>query len=154
MKAQRSGPYRAFRPDRHGQGRRRSAGRRRSRRLRRHNAVLALVRRATVPPMSDVSDFNKAIIDEFRANHGVVGGGFAGATVVLLTTKGAKSGQTRVNPLVGLPTDDGPLYVFASKGGAPTNPDWYYNLKANPDVTVEFGDDSYRATATEITGAE
>jgi deazaflavin-dependent oxidoreductase (nitroreductase family) len=104
--------------------------------------------------MSDVSDFNKAIIDEFRANHGVVGGGFAGATVVLLTTKGAKSGQTRVNPLVGLPTDDGPLYVFASKGGAPTNPDWYYNLKANPDVTVEFGDDSYRATATEITGAE
>ena len=96
-------------------------------------------------------DFNQAIIEEFRANHGIVGGGFAGATVVLLTTKGAKSGQARVNPLVCLPKDD-VLYVFASKGGAPTNPDWYYNLKTNPEVTVEFGDDTFSAAAAEVTG--
>ncbi len=103
--------------------------------------------------MSEMHDFNQAIIEEFRSNHGVVGGGFAGATVVLLTTTGAKSGQSRVNPLVCLPKDD-TLYVFASKGGAPTNPDWYYNLKAHPTVTVEFGDDSFSATASEITGEE
>ena len=77
-----------------------------------------------------------------------------GAPVVLLTTTGAKSGQTRINPLVCLPGDDGTLYVFASKAGAPTNPDWYYNLKANPEVTVEFGDERYAATATEVTGDE
>jgi deazaflavin-dependent oxidoreductase (nitroreductase family) len=101
-----------------------------------------------------MDDFNQAIITEFRANHGVVGGGFAGAPVVLLTTTGAKSGQTRVNPLVCLPGDDGTLHVFASKGGAPTNPDWYYNLKAHPEVTVEFGDERFAATATEVTGDE
>src|SRR5579864_3778460 len=99
-----------------------------------------------------MNDFNTSIIKEFRANHGVVGGGFAGAPMVLLTTKGAKSGQTRVNPLVCLPKDGGTLYVFASKGGAPTNPDWYYNLKAHPEVNVEFGDDSFAATAKEISG--
>jgi deazaflavin-dependent oxidoreductase (nitroreductase family) len=99
-----------------------------------------------------MNDFNTSIIEEFRANHGIVGGGFAGAPMVLLTTKGAKSGQTRVNPLVCLPKDGGTLYVFASKGGAPTNPDWYYNLKAHPEVSVEFGDDSFAATAKEITG--
>lgn len=104
--------------------------------------------------MSEIRDFNQAIIEEFRANHGVVGGGFAGAPVVLITTKGAKSGQTRVNPLVSLPADDGTLRVFASKGGAPTNPDWYYNLKANPEVTVEFGDETFTATAREVTGDE
>jgi deazaflavin-dependent oxidoreductase (nitroreductase family) len=99
-----------------------------------------------------MNDFNTSIIEEFRANHGVVGGGFAGAPMVLLTTKGAKSGQTRVNPLVCLPKDDGTLYVFASKGGAPSNPDWYYNLKAHPEVNVEFGDDSFAATASEVIG--
>jgi deazaflavin-dependent oxidoreductase (nitroreductase family) len=103
--------------------------------------------------MSDMNDFNQAIIEEFRSNHGVVGGGFAGATVVLLTTTGAKSGATRINPLVCLPKGD-TLYVFASKGGAPTNPAWYYNLKANPAVQVEFGDDSFKATASEVTGKE
>jgi len=103
--------------------------------------------------MSEVQDFNQAIIEEFRSNHGVVGGGFAGATVVLLTTTGAKSGATRINPLVCLPKGD-TIYVFASKGGAPTNPGWYYNLKANPEVHVEFGDDSFQATASELTGDE
>ena len=96
-----------------------------------------------------MTDFNRTVIDEFRANHGVVGGGFAGAPVVLLTTTGAKSGNKRVNPLVGF-LDDGTLYVVASKGGAPTNPDWYHNLLANPEVEVEFGDDRFKATAVPI----
>jgi deazaflavin-dependent oxidoreductase (nitroreductase family) len=104
--------------------------------------------------MTDMSNFNQTIIDEFRANGGQVGGGFAGAPVVIITTKGAKSGQTRVNPLVGLPEDDGTIYIFASKGGAPSNPDWYYNLLAHPDVQVEFGTDTYAATATVVTGPE
>jgi deazaflavin-dependent oxidoreductase (nitroreductase family) len=100
--------------------------------------------------MSDMSDFNKGIIEEFRANHGVVGGGFAGAPVVLLTTTGAKSGLKRVNPLVALVEGD-KLYVIASKAGAPTSPDWYHNLVANPQVEVEKGDDRFSATAVPIT---
>ena len=100
--------------------------------------------------MSEMTDFNRAVIEEFRANHGKVGGGFAGATMVLLTTTGAKSGEKRVNPLVGL-VDDGTLYVVASKAGAPTSPDWYHNLVANPEVEVEFGDDRFTATAVPIT---
>ena len=104
--------------------------------------------------MSEVTDFNRSIIEEFRANHGSVGGPFEGAPIVLLTTTGAKSGATRVNPLAALPGDDGTLYVFASKGGAPTNPDWYHNVLAHPDVEVEFGDDHFRAVASEVTGAE
>ncbi len=99
--------------------------------------------------MSDMSDFNRAVIEEFRANHGTVGGGFAGATMVLLTTTGAKSGEKRVNPLVGL-VDGGTLYVVASKAGAPTSPDWYHNLLAHPEVEVEFGDDRFTATAVPI----
>jgi deazaflavin-dependent oxidoreductase (nitroreductase family) len=104
--------------------------------------------------VSDVTDFNTMIIDEFRANAGVVGGPFEGASVVLLTTIGAKSGVERLIPLVCQSADDGMLYVFASKGGAPTNPDWYHNLVANPVVTVEFGAESFAATAIEVTGAE
>jgi deazaflavin-dependent oxidoreductase (nitroreductase family) len=104
--------------------------------------------------MTDTSNFNQTVIDEFRANKGQVGGGFVGAPMVIITTKGAKSGQPRVNPLVGLPEDDGTIYIFASKGGAPSNPDWYYNLKANPEVEVEFGGEKYTAAATEITGAK
>jgi deazaflavin-dependent oxidoreductase (nitroreductase family) len=100
--------------------------------------------------MSDMSDFNKGIIEEFRANHGVVGGGFEGAPVVLLTTTGAKSGLKRVNPLVAL-VDGDKLYVIASKAGAPTSPDWYHNLVANPQVEVEKGDDRFTATAVPIT---
>jgi deazaflavin-dependent oxidoreductase (nitroreductase family) len=104
--------------------------------------------------MSRANDFNRRVIDEFRAKAGVVGGGFAGAPMVLLTTTGAKSGRERVNPVVALRDDDGLLYVFASKGGAPTNPDWYHNLLAHPEVQVEFGEDRFRATATPVTGAE
>ena len=102
--------------------------------------------------MTEANDWNTKIIEEFRANHGVVGGPFEGVdSMVLLTTKGARSGQTRVNPLVALP-DGGRLYVVASKGGAPTNPDWYYNLVAHPEVVVEYGDEKYDAVAEVITG--
>jgi deazaflavin-dependent oxidoreductase (nitroreductase family) len=103
--------------------------------------------------MTDANDWNRQIIEEFRANEGKVGGQFAGAPLVLLTTTGARSGQPRTSPMMYL-DDGGRRYVFASKAGAPTNPDWYHNLKANPEVTVEVGTDELRATAREVTGAE
>ena len=99
-----------------------------------------------------MSDWNTNVIEEFRANHGKVGGMFVGAPLLLLTTTGAKTGAERVNPLMYLPLDDGRMAIFASKGGAPTHPDWFHNVKANPDVTVEVGDETYRATAIEVTG--
>lgn len=102
---------------------------------------------------NDINDWNRTIIEEFRANDGKVGGQFAGAPMLLLTTTGAKSGQRRTNPVVYLPEGDR-IYVFASKGGAPTNPDWYHNLVAHPTVTVEVGTDSFEATATPVTGPE
>ena len=103
--------------------------------------------------MSDFAELNQKVIDEFRANDGKVGGMFEGATIVLLSTTGAKSGETRINPLAGR-MDHGHMHVFASMAGAPRNPDWYYNLKANPEVTVEVGTESYAAEAVEVTGAE
>src|SRR5580704_12526911 len=103
--------------------------------------------------MSDMRDFNQAIIEEFRANDGKVGGGFAGAPMVLLTTKGAKTGTTHTNPLVCQTSDDGSLYIFASKGGAPSSPDWYYNLLANPEVEIEFGSERFKAVAEPLEGA-
>jgi deazaflavin-dependent oxidoreductase (nitroreductase family) len=103
--------------------------------------------------MADMNDFNTKIIEEFRANNGKVGGPFEDAAIVLLTTTGAKSGQPRVYPVV-YRTDGGRIYVFASKAGAPTNPDWYYNLVAHPDISVEVGSDTFDVTATEIKGAE
>jgi deazaflavin-dependent oxidoreductase (nitroreductase family) len=103
--------------------------------------------------MTDANDWNRQIIEEFRANEGRVGGQFAGAPILLLTTTGARSGQPRTSPMMYL-DDSGRRYVFASKAGAPTNPDWYHNLKANPAVTVEVGTDELRATAREVTGPE
>jgi deazaflavin-dependent oxidoreductase (nitroreductase family) len=100
-----------------------------------------------------MSDWNTQIIEEFRANDGKMGGNFDGAPMLLLNTTGAKSGQTRVAPVVYL-EEDGHIYVFASKAGAPTNPDWYHNLVANPEVTVERGAETYTATASVITGDE
>ena len=85
-------------------------------------------------------------IDEFRANGGKLGGGFEGQPVLLLTTTGRKSGEPRTAPMMYL-QEDGRLYVFASKGGAPTNPHWYQNLVANPNVTVELGTERFGATA-------
>jgi deazaflavin-dependent oxidoreductase (nitroreductase family) len=96
-----------------------------------------------------MSDFNHATIDEFRANNGKVGGYFAGANMLLLHTIGAKSGQARTNPLVYI-TDGDRLVVIASKGGADRNPDWYYNLLANPIVTVELGTEQFQARATAV----
>ena len=92
--------------------------------------------------MSDVrNDFNQQIIDEFRANGGKVGGPFEGADMLLLHHFGAKSGTERVTPLVYRPDGDDRV-IFASKAGAPTHPDWYHNLVANPEVTIEVGDQS------------
>jgi deazaflavin-dependent oxidoreductase (nitroreductase family) len=89
---------------------------------------------------------NVAVIAEFRANGGVVGGRYAGRPIMLLTTTGAKSGQERVTPL-NYSVDGDRLAVIASRGGAPTHPDWYLNLVANPEVTVEVGTERYRARA-------
>ena len=99
------------------------------------------------------ADFNDGVIAEFRANGGAVGGMFEGKPLILVHNVGAKSGKEYVTPLVYL--DDGGRYViFASKGGAPEHPGWFHNLKANPEVTVEVGDDKFDAVAEEITGDE
>ena len=94
-----------------------------------------------------MSDFNQKIIAEFRENDGVVGGYFEGQTVLLLHTTGAKSGKERVNPVVTI-EDDNRYVVVASKAGAASHPDWYYNLKANPRVNVEVGAEKFEAQAT------
>jgi deazaflavin-dependent oxidoreductase (nitroreductase family) len=99
------------------------------------------------------NDFNTKIIEEFRANAGKVGGAFEGAPMVLLTTKGAKSGKPHTTPLVYLKDDDR-IVVFASMGGAPKNPAWYHNVSVNADVTVEVGTDKYDAKAIVTKGAE
>jgi deazaflavin-dependent oxidoreductase (nitroreductase family) len=103
--------------------------------------------------MADMNDFNTQIIEEFRANAGVVGGQFEGAPLLLLTTTGAKSGQPRVAPMM-YRSEDERVFVFASKAGAPTNPDWYHNLVAHPEVTVEVGVERFTAHASPVTGAE
>ena len=98
-------------------------------------------------------DFNARIIEEFRANQGRVGGPFEGATLLLLHHVGAKSGKDRINPLAY--NRDGDRYiVFASKAGAPTNPDWYHNLKAHPNVSIEVGTDTIDVVASEARGEE
>ena len=101
----------------------------------------------------NVNDWNNRIIDEFHANQGKVGGPFEGATLLLLTTTGAKSGQKRTTPLAYLQEGEH-IYIFASKAGAPTNPDWYYNLVAHPTATVEIGTETFQARAVEIKGEE
>jgi deazaflavin-dependent oxidoreductase (nitroreductase family) len=98
-------------------------------------------------------DFNARIIDEFRANGGRVGGPFEGTSLLLLHHTGAKSGKSRINPLAY--DRDGDRYViFASKAGAPTNPDWYHNLKAHPEVTIEIGTEEIDVVASEAVGEE
>ena len=99
------------------------------------------------------TDFNAHTIAEFRSNHGKVGGYFKGAPLLLLHTIGARTGKPRINPVMYL--QDGKRYlVFASKGGADTNPDWYYNLKAHPDIQIEVGDETIDVHADEVLGAE
>lgn len=103
--------------------------------------------------MPEMNDFNAKIIDEFHANGGVVGGPFEGATLLLLHHTGAKSGQSYTTPLM-YRRDGDRFLIFASKGGAPMNPDWYHNVKAHPDVSIEVGTDTLGAVAHELTGEE
>ena len=93
--------------------------------------------------------FNAAIVDEFRANGGKVGGQFEGGNLLLLHTTGAKSGQPRMSPLAYLPVD-GKILIVGSKAGAPTHPDWVHNLRANPAARIEIGDDEYDVVAREL----
>jgi deazaflavin-dependent oxidoreductase (nitroreductase family) len=103
--------------------------------------------------MAAMNDFNQQVIAEFRENGGVVGGPFQGAPMVLVHHKGAKSGTSRISPLVYQALDGG-YAVFASKGGAPDNPDWYHNLLANPDTEIEVGDAVIAVTARVAEGDE
>lgn len=91
--------------------------------------------------------FNQQVIEEFRANEGKVGGPFAGAPMVLLTTTGAKSGKERTTPLV-YTSDGSRLIIIASAAGADTHPAWYHNLLANPNVTLEVGTERFPARAS------
>jgi len=99
---------------------------------------------------TDFHAFNQGIVEEFRANHGVVGGPFAGAPMILITHKGAKSGVERTSPLV-YTRDGDDLVIIASMGGAPKHPAWFHNIKAHPQVTVEVGDETFQANATILT---
>jgi deazaflavin-dependent oxidoreductase (nitroreductase family) len=103
--------------------------------------------------MADVNDFNTKIIEEFRASNGKLGGPFEGATMLLLHTTGAKSGQQRVNPVAYQPVGDS-YAIFASKAGAPTNPDWYYNLLAHPRTAVEVAGKTVDVIARVAEGEE
>ena len=103
--------------------------------------------------MADANDWNTQIIEEFRANEGKVGGQFEGAPLLLLTTVGAKTGKSRVSPMMYLAAGER-LYVFASKAGAPTNPDWFHNLVAHPEVSVEVGTTTRDGRATVLSGDE
>jgi len=106
--------------------------------------------------MSDGLSWNAATIAEFRANEGRVGGTFEGAPMVLVRHRGRKSGREYVTPMMYLPDETEPdiIYVFATRGGAHTNPDWYRNLTAAGDGSVERGTDTYKVTVRELTGAE
>jgi deazaflavin-dependent oxidoreductase (nitroreductase family) len=103
--------------------------------------------------MSERDDWNRKVIEEFHASDGKVGGMFDGVPILLLHSTGAKTGKDRVNPLA-YQLDGDRLAVFASKGGAPTNPDWYHNLLANPRVTVEVGTETFDVVAKRAEGEE
>ncbi len=104
--------------------------------------------------MTEANNWNQGVIEEFRANEGRVGGPFAGAPMILVHHVGRTSGKEYVSPLVYLPGEDGAIYIFASKGGAPDHPDWYRNLITAEATTVEVGKDTFQAAVTEVTGAE
>jgi deazaflavin-dependent oxidoreductase (nitroreductase family) len=106
--------------------------------------------------MAEVNDWNAQIIAEFRANDGKVGGPFEGAPVVLMHHVGRKSGNESVNPVMYMRDDnDGStIYVFASKAGAPTHPDWYWNMTEAGRAVVEVGTETYDVTVRELTGDE
>jgi deazaflavin-dependent oxidoreductase (nitroreductase family) len=98
-------------------------------------------------------DWNTKIIEEFRANGGKVGGNFEGAPLLILHSTGAKSGEERLAPLMYRPVGDD-LVIFASKAGAPTHPDWFHNLRAHPEASVEVGTETKRVVAREAEGEE
>ena len=106
--------------------------------------------------MPQASDWNMKTIEEFRANEGRVGGPFQGAPMVLVTHRGRHSGHQHVTPMMYLPdeTNNAIIYVFATKGGAPSNPDWYYNLTTAGEGAIERGTDSYPVTVRKLTGDE
>jgi len=106
-----------------------------------------------IPDAETMKAFNKNIVDEFRANGGKVGGPFEGATLLLLTTTGAKSGQPRLAPLAYL-TIDQKMIIVGSKAGADTNPDWVHNVRANPRAHIEVGTDAYDVTVRELPSEE
>ena len=99
---------------------------------------------------SGPSDYNTKIIEEFRANEGRVGGPWAGAALILIRHIGAKSGTERVSPVGYFPQGEGRFAIVASNGGSPAHPDWYYNLKAHPRITVEVGTQTFTARAEEL----
>jgi deazaflavin-dependent oxidoreductase (nitroreductase family) len=103
-----------------------------------------------------MSDWNATTIEEFRTNGGRVGGTFEGAPLVLVHHRGRKSGQEFVTPMMYLPHDADPnvIYVFATRGGTPVNPDWYYNLTADGEGSVERGTETYRVTVRDVIGDE
>jgi deazaflavin-dependent oxidoreductase (nitroreductase family) len=103
--------------------------------------------------MADGDDFNAKNIAEFRANHGRVGGQFEGAPLLILHTVGARSGEPRTNIMMGL-ADGNRYLVFASNAGGDSHPSWYFNIKADPRVRVEVGDDVFEAEAVEVQGDE
>jgi deazaflavin-dependent oxidoreductase (nitroreductase family) len=103
--------------------------------------------------MTDRPDVNARVIDEFRASKGEVGGGFSGAPLLLLHTVGARSGRSRVNPMMYL-ADRGRFLVFASKAGSDRNPDWYHNLLAHPEARIEVGEATLPVRAVELRGTE
>lgn len=103
--------------------------------------------------MSEYDDWNAKIIEEFRTNGGKVGGQFEGAPLLLLHSTGAKSGTERVTPVMYQAVGDD-FAIFASKAGAPTNPDWYHNLRADPRATVEVGTETFAVTARVAEGDE
>jgi deazaflavin-dependent oxidoreductase (nitroreductase family) len=100
-----------------------------------------------------MSEYNQRVIEEFRANGGKVGGPYEGAPLLLLTTTGARSGRLHTTPVMYLPDGDR-LVVFGTKAGAPTHPDWYHNLRANPTATVEVGPERFDVRATITSGEE
>jgi len=100
-----------------------------------------------------MSDWNDHVIAEFRANQGRVGGQFEGAPLLLLHSTGARSGQERVNPMMYLAVGE-EFAVFASKAGADTHPDWYYNLRAHPEARVEIGTETFDVTARVLDAEE
>jgi deazaflavin-dependent oxidoreductase (nitroreductase family) len=106
--------------------------------------------------MAGASDWNTKIIEEFRNNHGQVGGAFKGAPLTLIHYRGRKTGREYVSPVMYLAADEDPglIYIFATKSGAPDNPEWYHNLTEAGSGNVEVGDEAFAVTVSEVTGDE